>query len=192
MIVLLCHVVRQGRWMYECVLETAGVMQLGWSTIDCLFTNEHGVGDSRDSYAYDGQRKKLWNEGSVDYGEQWIIGDVIGFGIDLDVGTIEIFRNGRSLGVALSCVRSGPGLAYFPSISLAYGERVRINFGATPLSFPQPTYLPVQVGMALSTGLSCTYMLASACIEHRPGQVPHRLPPPRHRPRVRQVALSCS
>ena len=158
-----------GRWIYVCVLETAGVMQLGWATIDCMFTNEHGVGDSRDSYAYDGQRKKLWNEGSVDYGEQWVVGDVVGFGLDLDAGTIEIFRNGRSLGVALSCVRAGPGCAYFPAVSLSYGERIRLNFGSTPLLFPQSTYLPVQVGRDVHELARCSRVTASARRIDRPG-----------------------
>ena len=45
----------QGKWMYEVTLGTAGIMQLGWATAGCQFSNEEGVGDSVDSYAYDGK-----------------------------------------------------------------------------------------------------------------------------------------
>ena len=36
-------------------------MQLGWATAGCQFSNEEGVGDSVDSYAYDGKRVQRWN-----------------------------------------------------------------------------------------------------------------------------------
>ena len=51
----------QGKWMYEVTLGTAGIMQLGWATAGCQFSNEEGVGDSVDSYAYDGKRVQRWN-----------------------------------------------------------------------------------------------------------------------------------
>jgi len=51
----------QGKWMYEVTLGTAGIMQLGWATAACQFSNEEGVGDSVDSYAYDGKRVQRWN-----------------------------------------------------------------------------------------------------------------------------------
>ena len=47
--------------MYEVTLGTAGIMQLGWATAGCQFSNEEGVGDSVDSYAYDGKRVQRWN-----------------------------------------------------------------------------------------------------------------------------------
>jgi hypothetical protein len=46
------------------------------------------------------------------------------------------YRNGKSLGEAFSCVRLGPGYAYFPAVSLSLGESLRANFGATPLKYP--------------------------------------------------------
>jgi hypothetical protein len=48
--------------MYEVVVETQGIMQLGWTTLQCRFTNEEGVGDSPDSYAIDGKRSKVGYE----------------------------------------------------------------------------------------------------------------------------------
>lgn len=36
--------VSKGRWMFEVTLFTEGVQQIGWSTLNCKFTNEEGVG----------------------------------------------------------------------------------------------------------------------------------------------------
>lgn len=36
--------VYQGKWMYEVQLGSNGVMQLGWSTAQCKFNQESGVG----------------------------------------------------------------------------------------------------------------------------------------------------
>lgn len=59
----------EGKWMYETTLGTAGIQQLGWSTLACPFTSDAGVGDAEDSYAYDGKRQKKWNIEDHDYGE---------------------------------------------------------------------------------------------------------------------------
>jgi Kip1 ubiquitination-promoting complex protein 1 len=33
-----------GKWQYEVQLGSTGVMQIGWATIDCKFSQEIGVG----------------------------------------------------------------------------------------------------------------------------------------------------
>lgn len=40
------------------------------------------------------------------------------------------------MGVAFQGVKTGPGCAYFPAVSLSMGENVHINFGGTPLRYP--------------------------------------------------------
>ncbi|XP_064632637.1 E3 ubiquitin-protein ligase RNF123-like isoform X2 [Lineus longissimus] len=134
----------QGKWIYEVMLGSKGVMQLGWSTLDCKFSQEEGVGDTSDSYAYDGNRLRKWNVKTQKYGEAWLTGDVISCGIDCDKGTISFYRNGRGLGKAFTSIRSGKGLAYFPAVSLSMGENLRVNFGATPLRYPIEGYRPLQ------------------------------------------------
>eukprot|EP01117_Protostelium_nocturnum_P008236 TRINITY_DN2939_c0_g2_i1.p1 TRINITY_DN2939_c0_g2~~TRINITY_DN2939_c0_g2_i1.p1 ORF type:complete len:1088 (-),score=416.38 TRINITY_DN2939_c0_g2_i1:26-3289(-) len=131
--------VYSGKWMYEVTLGTAGIQQIGWATIDCPFTNEEGVGDSVDSFAYDGKRIKKWNAKSSNYGEAWMAGDIIASCIDLDAGSISFYRNGKSLGVAFPQVKHGEnaeGMAYFPAFSLSQGERCSLNFGSAPFQFP--------------------------------------------------------
>jgi Kip1 ubiquitination-promoting complex protein 1 len=33
-----------GKWQYEVQLGSTGIMQIGWATIDCKFSQESGVG----------------------------------------------------------------------------------------------------------------------------------------------------
>jgi Kip1 ubiquitination-promoting complex protein 1 len=72
-----------------------------------------------------------------------MIGDIIGCCIDLDAGQMTFYRNGESMGVAFNNVRCGEnavGLAYFPAISLSYGEKCLLNFGSRPFEFPVEGY----------------------------------------------------
>ncbi|XP_058084516.1 E3 ubiquitin-protein ligase RKP [Magnolia sinica] len=135
----------KGKWMYEVLLETCGIQQLGWATLSCPFTDHKVVGDAEDSYAFDGKRVKKWNKDAEKYGQSWVVGDVIGCCIDLDCGEILYYRNGVSLGVAFDKVRKmGPGLGYYPAISLSQGERCSMNFGAHPFKYPVDGFLPIQ------------------------------------------------
>eukprot|EP01098_Paradermamoeba_levis_P001937 TRINITY_DN1223_c0_g2_i2.p1 TRINITY_DN1223_c0_g2~~TRINITY_DN1223_c0_g2_i2.p1 ORF type:complete len:353 (-),score=121.72 TRINITY_DN1223_c0_g2_i2:628-1686(-) len=134
----------KGKWMYEATLVTSGIQQIGWATIDCPFTNEEGVGDAADSYAYDGKRIKKWSQGSVPYGQAWLPGDIIGCGLDLDAAQVLFYRNGTPLGVAFENIKTEEGYAYFPTISLSYGERCEFNFGGRPLEYPIEGFSPLQ------------------------------------------------
>jgi len=135
----------KGKWMYEVTLETSGVQQLGWATISCPFTDRKGVGDAEDSYAFDGRRVSKWNIDQSAYGQSWVVGDVIGCCIDLDTNTISFYRNGVSLGVAFSGIhKMGPGVGYYPAISLSEGECCDLNFGSHPFKYPVAGFLPIQ------------------------------------------------
>lgn len=136
--------VYKGKWMYELQLGSKGVMQLGWGTAKCKFDQESGVGDTINSYAYDGNRVRKWNLTSREYGEPWLTGDIIGCLLDMDEGTIDFYRNGRNLGRAFENVPMGAGIAYFPTLSLAFTENLTANFGATPLRYPVEGYQPLQ------------------------------------------------
>ncbi|KAG7983064.1 hypothetical protein I3843_04G085400 [Carya illinoinensis] len=135
----------KGKWMYEVILETSGIQQLGWVTLSCPFTDHKGVGDAEDSYAFDGRREKKWNKEAESYGQSWVVGDVIGCCIDLDCDQISFYRNGISLGVAFHEIRKiGPECGYYPAISLSQGERCELNFGSRPFKYPIEGYLPIQ------------------------------------------------
>ncbi|XVE83229.1 hypothetical protein DITRI_Ditri16bG0070800 [Diplodiscus trichospermus] len=142
----------KGKWMYEVILETSGIQQLGWATISCPFSDHKGVGDADDSYAFDGRRVSKWNKEAEPYGQSWVAGDVIGCCIDLDHDEISFYRNGVCLGLAFSGIRKmRPGFGYYPAVSLFQGERCELNFGARPFKFPIDGHLPLQAPPSLSS-----------------------------------------
>uniref|UniRef100_A0AAR2IRE2 E3 ubiquitin-protein ligase RNF123 n=1 Tax=Pygocentrus nattereri TaxID=42514 RepID=A0AAR2IRE2_PYGNA len=138
----------KGKWVYEVLISSEGLMQIGWCTLNCRFNQEEGVGDTPDSYAYDGNRVRKWNVTTTNYGKSWAAGDIVSCMIDLDEGTITFCLNGQSLGTAFSNIKMGPGVAYFPAISLSFKESVAFNFGSRPLRYPFHfyiiCYLPLQ------------------------------------------------
>lgn len=78
------------------------------------------------------------------YGEPWLTGDIIGCALDMDNGTIDFYRNGRCLGRAFENVTMGVGNAYFPTVSLSFGENLTANFGSVPFRYPVEDYQPMQ------------------------------------------------
>ncbi|NXB25372.1 RN123 ligase, partial [Rhagologus leucostigma] len=142
--------VYKGKWIYEVLISSQGLMQIGWCTLNCRFNQEEGVGDTPDSYAYDGNRVRKWNVTTTNYGKSWAAGDIVSCLIDLDEGTIAFCLNGISLGTAFDNITRGAGMAYFPAISLSFKESVAFNFGSRPLRYPLPVgrgvegYRPLQ------------------------------------------------
>eukprot|EP00743_Colponemidia_sp_Colp-15_P003211 GILK01003470.1.p1 GENE.GILK01003470.1~~GILK01003470.1.p1 ORF type:complete len:1178 (+),score=186.27 GILK01003470.1:64-3597(+) len=134
----------KGKWMYEAVVMTPGIQQIGWCTLQCVFTNEEGVGDGPDSYAFDGKRVKKWSGACSAYGQPWVAGDVIGCCIDLDKGEISFARNGHLMGTAFNRVKTGDSWAYFPGASISYAEKTVFNFGSAPFQYPIEGYQPLQ------------------------------------------------
>ncbi|XP_069592079.1 E3 ubiquitin-protein ligase RNF123 isoform X1 [Ranitomeya imitator] len=133
-----------GQWLYEVLISSQGLMQIGWCTLSCRFNQEEGVGDTPDSYAYDGNRVRKWNVTTTNYGKSWAAGDIVSCLIDLDEGCISFCLNGVSLGTAFSDISRGAGMAYFPAISLSFKESVAFNFGSRPLRYPVDGYRPLQ------------------------------------------------
>ncbi|KAL8212249.1 UNVERIFIED_CONTAM: hypothetical protein K2H54_041264 [Gekko kuhli] len=128
--------VYKGKWIYEVLISSQGLMQIGWCTLNCRFNQEEGVGDTPDSYAYDGNRVRKWNVTTTNYGKSWAAGDIVSCLIDLDEGNISFCLNGVSLGMAFENISRGSGMAYFPAISLSFKESVAFNFGSRPLRYP--------------------------------------------------------
>ncbi|XP_021523276.2 E3 ubiquitin-protein ligase RNF123 isoform X5 [Aotus nancymaae] len=136
--------VYKGKWVYEVLISSQGLMQIGWCTISCRFNQEEGVGDTHNSYAYDGNRVRKWNVTTTNYGKAWAAGDIVSCLIDLDDGTLSFCLNGVSLGTAFENLSRGLGMAYFPAISLSFKESVAFNFGSRPLRYPVAGYRPLQ------------------------------------------------
>lgn len=134
-----------GKWMYEVQLRSKGVMQIGWCSAQCRFTQDTGVGDTRNSYGLDGSKRRIWHIYTRNqYGPYWRSGDIFGVCLDMDRGSIEYYRNGVSLGEAFNDVERGPGVALFPAVSLAFNDSITANFGGSPFRHPIPSYKPLQ------------------------------------------------
>lgn len=123
-------------------------MQIGWCSKQCQFSQENlgtGVGDTEQSYGYDGSKMKIWHLQAKKYGNNhWRTGDIIGVCLNMNEGQISYYRNGRALGVAFSDIPTGKGYELYPAVSLAFHESLRANFGQSPFRFPIPQYAPLQ------------------------------------------------
>ncbi|KAJ3377829.1 hypothetical protein HDU84_008176, partial [Entophlyctis sp. JEL0112] len=131
---------KKGKFAYEIVLRTDGIIQVGWATASCTFDPEggEGVGDNEHSYAFDGNRMKKWHSyftSNNEYGEQWSANDVITVLIDFDEQTVSFLLNGKNLGIAFTEVN--PELDWYPAVSLAGGQGCVFYFGGAtdPLKF---------------------------------------------------------
>uniref|UniRef100_W8AXB6 RING-type E3 ubiquitin transferase n=1 Tax=Ceratitis capitata TaxID=7213 RepID=W8AXB6_CERCA len=133
-----------GRWMYEVLLHSKGVMQIGWCSNKCTFNENSGVGDTKWSYGYDGSKQQIWHIATSKYGDKWQIGDIIGITIDIDDEKIEYLRNGKSMGIAFTKLERGPGISFFPAVSLGYNQGLQVNFGNTPFKYPAEGFMPLQ------------------------------------------------
>lgn len=126
-------------------LRSKGVMQIGWCSSKCTFTQDTGVGDTKNSYGFDGSKQRIWHVHTRKYGPYWRSGDVFGVCLDMDDGKIEYYRNGISLGIAFDDVSRGPGIALFPAASLAFDDTLTANFGGSPFRHPVDGYHPLQM-----------------------------------------------
>uniref|UniRef100_A0A8C6L4Y1 RING-type E3 ubiquitin transferase n=1 Tax=Nothobranchius furzeri TaxID=105023 RepID=A0A8C6L4Y1_NOTFU len=106
--------VYKGKWAYEVLISSQGLMQIGWCTLNCRF-NQENQGETTQTYQFNNKDQSL----------------------------CSTCRNGQSLGTAFTNIKMGPGVAYFPAISLSFKESVAFNFGSRPLRYPS-WYLPLQ------------------------------------------------
>jgi len=61
----------------------------------------------------------------------------------VDREIIEYYRNGRSMGIAFDKIQRGPGITFFPAISLGYTQGVQANFGNRPFVYPVVGFQPI-------------------------------------------------
>ena len=137
----------KGKWCYEVLLLSNGLMQLGFCQLKTHFTSTTGVGDDKNSFAYDGYRLSCWNENENRFGKVWDCGDIIGVCLNLEEQYVEFYQNGKKLGVALKDIEVGlgNGIAYFPGASISEFEKCFFNFGAFPFVYNYPGYEPIDI-----------------------------------------------
>jgi len=124
----------QGRWFYEVKIVSSGQARIGWSTEDYKPESRYdGCGSDGDSWGWDGSRKQAFHDekktSSVEYGEYWSNGDIIGVSLDFDLREIHYYRNNKDLGCAFKNIRTSNPL--MPCISLYRGTQIDIVLGPT-------------------------------------------------------------
>ncbi|KAJ3234857.1 hypothetical protein HDU81_001071 [Chytriomyces hyalinus] len=148
-----------GKFAYEILIHTDGIIQIGWATAQCKFDPEggEGVGDNSESYAFDGNRMKKWHSTFItdnDYGEECTAGDVITSLLDLDNGTVAFLRNGSHMGIAF--LNIDVTKEWFPAASLSGGQGCAFMFGGPldVLKFLPDGYVPFDSVMPVNPSIN--------------------------------------
>ncbi|RHW68570.1 Concanavalin A-like lectin [Trypanosoma brucei equiperdum] len=129
-----------GKWYYEVMLRSQGLMQIGWSSSN--ESREDSVGDTAGSWSVDLFRRVKWHDGKAEpftSSRRWVVGDVIGCAIDLVAKKMIFSCNGRLLCDTnlFDCTFTGlpDGLSYEPAVSMRAGNEVMFNFGSSTLRY---------------------------------------------------------
>ncbi|MGM1044908.1 MAG: SPRY domain-containing protein [Bacillota bacterium] len=125
-----------GKWYWEMKLTSTSEQvlvgiankSLPLSLVNLSNTNQ------RTYYGFFGKK----HPESTDYGPKWETNEVIGIALDLDIGTLEFYKNGVTMGISHTNVKE-LGEVY----PLLYGvnsqvNTVTFNFGASPFTYHIP------------------------------------------------------
>jgi hypothetical protein len=142
-----------GKWYWEVTLDAApaedpwtdlchGICEAGYDLTSYLGADD----TSYMVWGYDGD--SYYDDSGQAYSESIDIGQVMGFGLDLDNGELWMSLNGVWQGISpngdilnrIHPMYTGVTGPTFPAISTENeGDQVTINFGATPFVYPIPT-----------------------------------------------------
>jgi hypothetical protein len=131
--------VSSGKWYWELVWTADGGPIVGiWDTVSS------GPSRNRSSaffYGYIFNGSKYNNSTAASYGASYTYGDVIGFALDMDAGTIAFYKNGTSQGTAYSSLA---GKTITPAIFMDTGATNAVlsatyNFGQRAFAYTAPS-----------------------------------------------------
>ena len=130
--------VSSGQWYWETVHSVynqsiCGIADSAWPTS----TNYPGFSSTGYSAAY-GQNALKYVDGSNSaYGATFTTGDVIGYALDMDAGTLTCYKNGVSQGTMVTGLTAYGTI--FPAVAAANGAVINANFGQRPFAYTPPT-----------------------------------------------------
>lgn len=129
-----------GKWYWEYTITTfdpfSGTMLVGVSNLSFPINTTAGVGTTSDSWAWSSFGGAIHGGATVGNGGQYTHGDVIGFALDMNAGTLTLYINGSATGI----VFTGLTGVIYPTVSMAITAiTVTANFGATAFAFTAPT-----------------------------------------------------
>lgn len=128
-----------GKWYWEVKVDVVGFALIGIVNKDTSLSVGNFTQLTTKYYYYNGNKYA----GATAYGASYTTGDTISVLLDLDIGTIEFYKNGVSQGVAFTDVKTLGEV--FPAITNGSGgsNTTTTNFGATPFTYVIPSgYLP--------------------------------------------------
>lgn len=163
-------------YYWELRLVTGGLCQIGWAT--GMFTPQSetgdGVGDDEHSYSFDGSRKiALHKSESVEYGQGWNAGDVVGCLWNRANATLSFSHNGKDLGVAYTISTNA---VVFPAASCNPDEIVELHLQQNEMAHAPAN--SIMVGTILAT----EEVSFSSALGASDETVPDKKPAPLERP----------
>lgn len=136
------HGKTSGKWYWEIKLDAGGTtLFAGIASKSYPITSVEYIGSSSDALkirAYYGNNGNKLPE-NVSYGATSAVGDTIGVAMNLDIGTLEFYKNGVSMGVSHTNLQGmGEVFPFFKSMGTV-SRTITANFGATAFSYPIPS-----------------------------------------------------
>lgn len=128
-----------GKWYWEVKVDVVGYALIGIVNKDTSLSVSNFTQLTTKYYYHNGNKYA----GATAYGASYTTGDTISVLLDLDIGTIEFYKNGVSQGVAFTDVKTLGEV--FPAITNGSGgsNTTTTNFGAIPFTYAIPSgYLP--------------------------------------------------
>jgi hypothetical protein len=127
-----------GKWYWETTHSVydqslCGIADSVWPTS----TYYPGYSSTGYSAAYGQNALKYVDGVNSAYGATFTIGDVIGYALDMDAGTLTCYKNGVSQGEMVTGLTAYGTI--FPAIAAANGAVINANFGQRPFAYTPPT-----------------------------------------------------
>ena len=123
-----------GKWYWE-VTPTASLSGAYLGVMDSTFIKTDATWGTTTTSCYVDNGNKYGIGGTGAYGATYTTGDVIGFALDLDAGTMVFYKNGTSQGTASSGMT---GREWRPML-YATGGTYACNFGQRPFAYTAPS-----------------------------------------------------
>ena len=130
--------VSSGKWYWESVITVLGGTA-GQAPVVGIIPSTTPINaiSSNTRYAYYGANgNKLSSAGSVAYGATFSTGDVIGYALDLDAGTLTFYKNNTSQGTAFTGLSGSFCVAVY---DVSTGGTTVVNFGQQPFTYTPPS-----------------------------------------------------
>ena len=123
-----------GKWYWE-ITATASLSGSYLGVMDSTFIKTDATWGTTTTSVYVNNGDKYGIGGTGAYGASYTTGDVIGFALDLDNGTMVFYKNGASQGTASSGMT---GREWRPML-YATGGTYACNFGQRPFAYTAPS-----------------------------------------------------